>query len=93
MEYRQQLYYIFKEALHNCLKHSAAKEVILEANAQGKRLQMKLRDDGRGFDPKKILRGNGLENMKRRAEIIGGTIEVFSNPNEGTAVEFRGKIS
>jgi hypothetical protein len=93
MEYRQQLYFIFKEALHNSLKHSAAPEVVLEAQMQGKRLLMRLKDDGKGFDPEKISRGNGLENMRRRAEIIGGTIEVYANPNKGAVVEFRGKIS
>jgi signal transduction histidine kinase len=92
MEYRQQLYYIFKEALHNSLKHSAAREVILEAQMQGKRLQMRLKDDGKGFERVKMSNGNGLENMKRRAEMIGGKLEVHSTAGKGTMIEFNGRI-
>jgi signal transduction histidine kinase len=93
MEYRQQLYYIFKEALHNSLKHSAAKEVVLEAQTQGKRLLMRLKDDGEGFDNEKQSCRNGLENMKRRAEMIGGKVIIYSASSTGTVVEFNGKIA
>jgi len=93
MDYRQQLFHIFKEALNNSLKHSAAREVILEAQMQGKRLHMRLKDDGKGFDGEKLSNGNGLENMKRRAEMIGGKLEVHSTIGEGTLIEFNGKIS
>lgn len=93
MEYRQQLYYIFKEALHNSLKHSAAKEVVLEASMQGKRLAMRLQDDGKGFDQTNISAKNGLKNMKGRADMIGGVLEIHSTSGEGTVVEFSGKVS
>ncbi|MCI0692745.1 histidine kinase [candidate division KSB1 bacterium] len=93
MEYRQQLYYIFKEALHNSLKHSAAKEVVLEARMQGKRLAMRLKDDGKGFDQTQIPARNGLKNMKSRAAIIGGALAIHSTSGEGTVVEFNGKVS
>jgi signal transduction histidine kinase len=92
MEYRQQLYYIFKEALHNSLKHSAAREVILEASLQGKRLTMRLKDDGRGFDQTKIFSRNGLNNMQSRAAMIDGVLSIHSTSREGTVVEFNGKI-
>jgi signal transduction histidine kinase len=93
MDYRQQLFHIFKEALHNSLKHSAAGEVILEAHVQGRRLQMRLKDDGKGFDGEKFSNGNGLENMKRRAEMIGGKLEVRTAAGKGTTVEFNGKLA
>ncbi len=93
MEYRQQLYYIFKEALHNSLKHSAAKEVVLEASIQGKYLAMRLKDDGKGFDKEQPSCRNGLENMKHRATMIGGMLAIYSSSGEGTVVEFNGKIS
>jgi hypothetical protein len=92
MEYRQQLYYIFKEGLHNSLKHSGANEVILEARMNGKQLQMRLQDDGKGFDMNNMCNGNGLENMKRRASMIGGTLLVHSSHGAGTLIEFNGKI-
>jgi signal transduction histidine kinase len=93
MDYRQQLYYIFKEALHNSLKHSAAKEIVLEAQTQSKRLFIRLQDDGKGFDKEKQSCRNGLENMKRRAEMIGGKLEVRSAAGKGTTVEFNGKLA
>lgn len=93
MEYRQQLYYIFKEALHNSLKHSAAKAVVLEAQTQGRRLFMRLQDDGKGFEKEKQSDRNGLENMKHRAELIGGKVTIYSSPSNGTTVEFNGKIA
>jgi signal transduction histidine kinase len=93
MEYRQQLYYIFKEALHNSLKHSAAREIVLEAQTQGKRLLMRLKDDGKGFDKEKQPCRNGLDNMRRRAEMIGGKVIIYSAPSNGTAIEFNGKIA
>jgi signal transduction histidine kinase len=93
MDYRQQLYYIFKEALHNSLKHSAAKEIVLEAQTQSKRLFIRLQDDGKGFGKEKQSCRNGLENMKRRAEMIGGKLEVRSAAGKGTTVEFNGKLA
>jgi signal transduction histidine kinase len=93
MEYRQQLYYIFKEALHNSLKHSAAKEIVLEACLQGKRLAMQLQDDGKGFDQTQISPRNGLKNMKSRAAMIGGVLAIHSTSGDGTVVEFSGKVS
>jgi signal transduction histidine kinase len=93
MEYRQQLYYIFKEALHNSLKHSAAKEVVLEAQMQNKRLHIRLGDDGKGFDPEEKSGRNGIENMRRRARLIGGTLRIHSSPGGGTVIEFSGRVS
>lgn len=93
MEYRLQLYHLFKEALHNSLKHSAAREVVLEASARGRQLLLRLRDDGRGFDPAQVKSGNGLENMQHRAEVIGGKLAIHSAIGEGTVIEFSGKIS
>lgn len=93
MEFRQQLYFIFKEALHNSLKHSAAREVVLEAQTQGKGLLMRLKDNGKGFDQEKRSCRNGLENMKRRAEMLGAKVIIYSSPGNGTTVEFNGKIA
>jgi signal transduction histidine kinase len=59
---------------------------------QGKRLQMRLKDDGKGFERVKMSNGNGLENMKRRAEMIGGKLEVHSTAGKGTMIEFNGRI-
>jgi two-component sensor histidine kinase len=93
MEYRQNLFLIFKEALNNSLKYSGAGDISLEVSLSGKKLIMKLADDGKGFDIDSVQEGNGLGNMKERAGRIGGRLTVDSAPGKGTAIEFRGNIS
>jgi signal transduction histidine kinase len=86
---RHNMFLIIKEALTNVLKHSEASEVHVEAKARAGALEFLVRDDGHGFEagqkPGKD-RGNGLSNMQRRAEAIGGTLTVESTP-EGTQVQ------
>jgi signal transduction histidine kinase len=93
MEYRQHLFMIFKEAMNNCLKYSESKEVFLKAVLRRKRLKIQLIDDGKGFDLENTTCGNGIENMKSRAGIIGGSLRVSSQIGMGTTIEFEGNIS
>ncbi len=91
MEHRQQLYLLFKEAIHNSLKHSRCRTITLKALVKRKRLVMILDDDGTGFDS--LIRnpkGNGLNNMEKRAESIGGSLFVTSYAEKGTRIEFIG---
>lgn len=92
MEYRQNLYLIFKEGINNCIKHSKCHKIILAANVKGNVIQMSLTDDGLGLIEKSGRRGNGLVNIKTRAKIIGGKVYWHSIPNEGTTVNFIGRI-
>lgn len=91
MSYRENLYLIFKEALNNSLRHSGCQEIELSVALQGRRLEVVLRDDGRGFDPDG-RRGNGLDNMRSRAERIGGRLSVEASRDNGTAVRFVGAL-
>jgi len=52
-------------------------------------LTIVVQDDGCGFRPDTTATGNGLTNMKRRLENIGGSCEVDSQPGKGTKVNFR----
>ena len=93
MEHRQHLYLIFKEAINNCITHSGCSEITLDASIKGKRLQMTLKDNGKGFLQNEISGGgNGLNNMKNRAETMGGTLNVFTKVDEGTTIRFEGDI-
>jgi signal transduction histidine kinase len=49
-------------------------------------------DDGKGFDPEENYDGNGLKNMKKRADMIDGIIDIDSRPNVGTKILFKGII-
>ena len=92
MNYRQHLFMILKEAVHNAVKYSAAEKIELNVNHQGKTLVLQLKDNGQGFDSSLNKTGNGLLNMKKRAAQIGGILQVSSSPGMGTTVEFRGKV-
>ncbi|MCL5028662.1 MAG: histidine kinase [Bacteroidetes bacterium] len=92
MEHRQHLYLIFKEGINNCITHSCCTEISLDAFVKGKRLEMVLKDNGKGFSLNEKYSGNGLENIKRRAETIGGSINIFSKEGEGTTLQFVGNI-
>jgi signal transduction histidine kinase len=93
MEHRQQLFMMFHEAINNSVKYSKARQIILSSSVNGRRLQINLKDDGQGFDVATSTNGNGLKNMKDRAEHIGGTLYIISNPGNGTSIQFKGRIS
>ncbi len=81
---RRNIYLCIKEAFHNIVKHSNAKEVNLHITSNGV-LQIKIQDDGQGFDEFSIPKfRNGLDNMKIRIEEIGGEFEISSK--QGTHI-------
>ena len=93
MEYRQNLYLIFKEGINNSLKHSRCKNIFLNVNIRGEVLEMVLKDNGIGINGSGKEIGNGLKNMGDRAHIIGGKLKWKSAANDGTTITFIGKIS
>jgi signal transduction histidine kinase len=86
---RHNIFLIAKEALTNTLKHARAGEVQVQVRASDNRLEILVQDNGKGFDPATLVedRRNGLGNMRRRAEAIGGTLEVQSTLGNGTAIK------
>jgi ligand-binding sensor domain-containing protein/signal transduction histidine kinase len=83
---------IFKEALHNCLKHSKAKHVNFSATANDELLEIKVQDDGSGFDTEYEQNGHGINNMNVRAKRIDAYFITDSNSN-GTTVNLYIKLS
>ncbi len=90
-EQRRNVYLIFKEAVNNAAKYADATEVQLFLSVKSGLLLMKVVDNGKGFDlaNEEANQGNGLLNMRQRAADIGGKVEIFSKPGEGTRVELR----
>jgi two-component system sensor histidine kinase UhpB len=86
MELRKNLYLIFKEATNNMVKYSGADQARFTLREEKDMLTMEIRDNGNGFDPLQEREGNGLRNMKKRAEEIGGKLLIESKLNEGTMV-------
>ena len=81
-EQRRNLYLVTKEALNNVMKHAHACNVTLCLRFETNRLNFEVADDGRGLIVKSGRpAGNGLKNMRKRMEDIGGTIDWISCEN------------
>jgi signal transduction histidine kinase len=82
---RQNIFSIFKEAINNIIKHAKASEVRVYLDNSGSRFVMRITDNGTGFDDGSVRKGNGLGNMRMRAERMGGKLVIISQ--NGTVVE------
>ena len=80
------VYRILQEALANVLKHARASTVDVALGFERERVRLTVHDDGVGFDVDGTGRGYGLDNMRQRAEELGGTFELSSDPGRGTSV-------
>jgi signal transduction histidine kinase len=87
MEVRHNLYMIYKEAINNAAKYSCATDVNITVQKQGDSILSRIADNGKGFILNGDNEGNGLKNMKRRAEEIGASIKLISNLGAGTSIE------
>ncbi|HIJ24494.1 MAG: GAF domain-containing protein [Gammaproteobacteria bacterium] len=87
---------VIQEALTNIRKHSQAQNVRIFANCpQNQRFWILIEDDGNGFSPENqglLLEGEhiGLSAMEQRMKAIGGTLEIESEPGEGTRITITG---
>jgi signal transduction histidine kinase len=83
--------YIIREALTNVMKHSGADSVRLTLQGlEDDRIEIIIQDNGRGFDLDRAQqpggRGFGLRSMRERAEGVGGSLKIESQPGQGTRV-------
>jgi two-component system sensor histidine kinase UhpB len=83
------VYRVVQEALANVARHSAASQVKLELDTSGSDLELRVRDDGCGFDSNGRRRGLGLDGMAERARLIGGELSIDSEPGTGTELVMR----
>jgi signal transduction histidine kinase len=93
-EFRRNIFLVIKESITNILKHACASEVLFRIRYMKAKMTVEITDNGKGFSVDKLPQfGNGLSNMKKRAEQLGGKWKISSKPGEGTkihmTVEFR----
>jgi two-component system sensor histidine kinase DegS len=84
------MFRIVQEALANVRRHAEARTVEVDLDVRPDRVRLRIRDDGRGFDPEAPQTGQrrlGLVGMRERAAAAGGQLEVRSGPGAGTEVE------
>ena len=80
------LYRILQESLNNVSRHADAESVHISVEVTGDVLEMRVRDDGEGFEMGSASEHFGLRIMAERAEAIGASLHVDSCPKEGTTV-------
>ena len=86
MDQRRDFYLIFKEAVNNLVKYSDAEEARVKVSADRHLIRLEVEDNGKGFDVNTLRFGNGLQNMKQRAEKWKAILQVQSKPGEGTSI-------
>ena len=87
LEVKEALYRIALEAIQNVIKHAEARHIDLTFSTVDSRVSLKVRDDGKGFEPAQSFPGHlGLKTMVERAQLFGGTVHLTSQPGQGTTV-------
>jgi len=82
-----EVFRIVQEGLGNARRHAGARHVEVAISQRAGRRIVSVRDDGVGFDEETSVPGQGLQNMKLRAEAISGELSLTSTPGRGTAIE------
>ncbi len=78
-------YRICQEALNNIAKHAKASQVEINLTQEAAVIEMRIRDNGKGFDTQKTFSGHyGLGMMQERAEAVGALLTISSQPGQGT---------
>jgi signal transduction histidine kinase len=84
------IYRIIQESFNNISKYAEATEVSLDLYRQDNLVYVRAKDNGKGFDLENVAKnrklgsGFGLLNMRERAELVGGKVDIITKPGEGT---------
>jgi PAS domain S-box-containing protein len=89
---RDEVYSIAAEGLRNAFRHAEARQIEVEIRYDEPQFRLRVRDDGRGIDPKVLAEGEraghwGLHGMRERAKLVGGNLSVRSELGSGTEIE------
>lgn len=89
LDKRKTIFPVFKEAIYNAMKYSACKKIQVRIYKEEDRINLEVKDDGNGFELTgvKSRNGNGIQNMKIRAQEINGVLEIKSIINKGTSIK------
>jgi signal transduction histidine kinase len=91
---RDEVYRIAGEAVRNAFKHAEAQQIEVEIRYDDRQLRVRVRDDGKGIDPKLLNEEGraghfGIRGMRERAKLLGGKLTVWSELDSGTEVELK----
>lgn len=79
------LYRTIQEAINNSIKYADASTISIFVKRLKNQIEITIQDNGIGFDETTIQKGNGLKNMQKRIEDLGGSLDLFSS-NSGTII-------
>ncbi len=84
---RRSLFLVFKEILHNIIRHANAKNIYVEIFIEDENMHLIVKDDGIGFIFENNTKaGNGLTNLQQRTVAFGGSLTIKTQPGQGTSV-------
>jgi len=86
------IYRSIHELVNNALKHSHAKQILVQIMQEPNRISFTVQDDGCGFNPDAENSGNGLQNIRNRIASFGGNINIYTKIDEGTEINVEFKI-
>ena len=79
-----------REAVSNAVRHSGGDKLTLRLRVDNREAVLEVIDNGSGFDPHGVTgRGHGLPNLRSRADALGGTLQIETEPGNGAAVRIR----
>jgi signal transduction histidine kinase/ligand-binding sensor domain-containing protein len=81
---RQHVFQFVREAVHNCIKHAQATTLLFQFKTIGGKVLIYLKDDGIGFNPETIVKGNGSQTQMRRATALEAHYALISTPGGPT---------
>jgi signal transduction histidine kinase len=81
-----QIYRFIQEAITNAIKHAGSNLIELNVKLEDEYINIQIIDDGKGFDPNTIEFGNGLNNLKQRAQQLKAQLDINSQINSGTNI-------
>lgn len=87
LQYRSDLYMIFKEAVNNIAKYSNATHAWIILCKKNNLFFLEVKDDGVGFNTQNFSKGNGLRHMRERAKNLNGKLSILSEENKGTKIQ------
>lgn len=82
------IFRLVQESLNNIAKHAKAQQVRISLQSQAQHIELRIEDDGQGFDPQEALhKSHGLPGMLHRVEALAGKFHVRSQPGGGTCIQ------
>lgn len=90
---RRDMLLLLKEAINNALKYAEASCIEVRCAIHDGNLDLRVQDNGRGFDPQKVQEGRGLSNMRARACRLGLSYQLESSPGIGTVITSGGLLN